>query len=146
MERFMVDNNKNENSQAPTPVNPNDEATVLSSTHLSRHDSEKVQDTDSTLASLQDDDATIISPTAVEKHQSSTGNAPDSPTDDPSLIDDEATLILNGDEATVLAGGTEALHAAINTHFSPNIRVGSVIKERFTLEKLLGRGGMGEVY
>ncbi len=60
--------------------------------------------------------------------------------------DFDATQILEGDEATVLAGGTEAISTETKPIFTPRLGVGSTINDRFKLEKLLGRGGMGEVY
>lgn len=98
-------------------------------------------------------DATVLSATEVENLKTQhIDDDPDAtqildPHDSPDQVDDDATVVLEGrTKATVLAGGTEAVHEAITTSFSPRVAVGSTIKDRFTLEKILGRGGMGEVY
>lgn len=79
--------------------------------------------------SLQEDDKTeIIQPSGAE------------------TTDFDATAVLANDEATVLAGSTEAFKPAPRPTFTPRLGVGSTINDRFTLERLLGRGGMGEVY
>ena len=84
--------------------------------------------------SLQTDDKTEISSTDKQ-----TATKPES-------TDFDATAVLDGDEATVLVGSTEAFKPSIKPSFSPRLGIGSTINDRFTLKKLLGRGGMGEVY
>lgn len=108
--------------------------------------------TDNDKTQIAGNDATVLSATEVEKfqtrHTADTDDATQliAPAQPASPVSD-ATLDLSGKtEATVLAGGTEALQQAANPAFTPRVSVGSVIRDRFTLEKLLGRGGMGEVY
>lgn len=88
--------------------------------------------------------ATILSATELEKFQTQ-------PADPEATLlikpDIDATVPISHTSATVLAGGTEALHDAMRQATAQvRVSIGSVIKDRFVLEKLLGRGGMGEVY
>ena len=95
------------------------------------------------------DDETVLSATELENLKTGVQDKqPENPDRTVALNNDDATRPLSATEGqeTVLAGGTEAVQQAISTSFSPRISVGSVIKDRFVLEKLLGRGGMGEVY
>lgn len=96
-------------------------------------------------------ESTVLSATEVENFKTRHAD-PDAtqliqPDSDATRIISDATVELAGKtQSTVLAGGTEALIQATNPQFAPRVGVGSIIKDRFTLEKLLGRGGMGEVY
>lgn len=59
----------------------------------------------------------------------------------------DATDQVSANEATILTGATEAVTPTVpQTATLDRIGVGSSINNRFHLEKLLGRGGMGEVY
>ncbi|HEY9033134.1 MAG TPA: serine/threonine-protein kinase [Pseudomonadales bacterium] len=111
-----------------------DDATVLSATELDKLKTRAPAPS----AGFATGDETVLSVTEMEQLKTRAPAA--------AQADDDATVALTGSQATVLAGGTEAVQQAISTGFSPRISVGSVIKDRFVLEKLLGRGGMGEVY
>lgn len=154
----MADNDK---TQIPskTAVAQAGEETVLSVTALNKHDTGMTPPADDDVTriispppaqNVSNTEATILSATEVEQLKTQAPSKKDaslvSPQNDPSLVIDDATVALNAAEATVLAGGTQAVKHAITVDYSPRIHVGSIIKERFTLEKLLGRGGMGEVY
>ncbi len=96
-------------------------------------------------------ESTVLSATEVESFKTQHAD-PDAtqliqPDADATQIISDATVELaEKTQSTVLAGGTEAIVEATSTKFTPRVGIGSVIKDRFTLEKLLGRGGMGEVY
>lgn len=145
----MADQTPNKKNTVSATNEPNNDATVLSSTELSQAEQTVLQDHAALQAAIGDSEATILSATEMEQLKTQAlldDDATKILDATPSLILDDATLALDSNQATVLAGGTQAVHHAINTNFSPNVNVGSVIKDRFTLEKLLGRGGMGEVY
>ncbi len=145
----MADQTPNKKNPVSATNEPNNDATVLSSTELSQAEQTVLQDHAALQAAIGDSEATILSATEMEQLKTQAlldDDATKILDATPSLILDDATLALDSNQATVLAGGTQAVHHAINTNFSPNVNVGSVIKDRFTLEKLLGRGGMGEVY
>ena len=104
---------------------------------------------------VQTEEATILSATEVDKFKTQHADTDPDATqimdtgedaDATQVISDETRELPAKTEATVLAGGTEAMQQPTSPMFTPRIGVGSVIKDRFTLEKLLGRGGMGEVY
>lgn len=118
----MTDNTDNNDDKTrimeKTPTAPVDDATVLSATAVEAFATES-----------QVNDATIAMP---------------KPAPGANLNDTVPLAAL--DQATILAGGTQAVQQAISTTFAPRVGIGSVINDRFTLEKLLGRGGMGEVY
>jgi len=93
---------------------------------------------------LSDDDATVLTgATSLDADLDATElQSPQT-----QETDFDATIALSDDDATILAGGTEALSApSSKPTFTPRVGIGSTINDRFTLEKLLGRGGMGEVY
>ena len=168
------DNNKEKNtdSEKPEEKKTDGDVSILSMTEVeklqtqhnasdSEAEPEEPEDPDatvlmepqSTINNASPTDETVLSATEVENLKTQQINDdPDAtqlldPEDAPDQMDDDATIALGGKtKATVLAGGTEAIHEAISTSFSPRVTVGSVIKDRFTLEKLLGRGGMGTVF
>jgi serine/threonine protein kinase len=95
-------------------------------------------------------DGTVLSATEVEsfktQHTDPDATAILTVDDDATqIVTDETRELTGKTEATVLAGATEALKQP-TASFTPRVGPGSIIKDRFTLEKLLGRGGMGEVY
>lgn len=130
--------------------NPHDDETVLSNTAIqsidSNADADRTVMLETPAASPQIGD-TVLSATEVEqlKTQAPDPDATQIVQTDESVVDDR-TVAINAEKATVIAGGTQAIHQAITPSSGPSVRVGSVVKDRFTLEKLLGRGGMGEVY
>lgn len=144
---MAVDNNNDKKPESATSK-PDDNATVLSNTGLNHAKQAHSQSASEQAHVLGDNDGTILSATAVEqlKTQAFADQATQLLETESSPIIDDATLALDSNQATILAGGTQAVHHAINTNFSPSVAVGSIIKDRFTLEKLLGKGGMGEVY
>lgn len=146
----MADNKKTDKHLTPPTNQHDDSATVLSSTELKQTEETEQPSKARPASAIGATEATVFSATEVENLKTQAKIEDNDATqvldDSPSLLLDDATLALDNEQATVLAGGTKAIHQAINTHFSPNVSVGSVIKDRFTLEKLLGRGGMGEVY
>ena len=113
----MADNNDNDKTRIVRPADHDDE-TVFSATELEKHN---------TRADEPDNDRTQQINTGMQQ-------------------DEEATMPMSSSAATVLAGGTEAVQQIISTSNSPRVAIGSLINHRFQLEKLLGRGGMGEVY
>lgn len=63
-----------------------------------------------------------------------------------SNVDEDATVATKSQQETVLGGATQSLESIFSAKPSDRITVGSVINQRFHLQKLLGQGGMGEVY
>ena len=134
--------------------------THLSMTELEGYE-QKLNDPDATQMIPQapkaiPSEGTVLSSTAVKAFEQT--DPPDKvdadatvmiPPGDPDatqLVTDETVHLDGQTEATILAGGTQAIKQAVEPSFSPKVSIGSVINDRFSLEKLLGRGGMGEVY
>jgi len=99
----------------------------------------------------QQDDATVLSATQLQHYTDA--NTPKVDIDATVLMpssnnDDDKTVAMgNHHNQTILSGATEAINQASEKIFIPKrISIGSTINNRFTLTKLLGRGGMGEVY
>ena len=163
-------NNKQEDNSKNPQKNPlSEDISVLSMTEVeklqtqhnaAKQDSEEDPDATvlierppETISNASPADETVLSATEVEnlktRHPDDDPDATQllKPENSPAQVDDDATVALGGEtKATILAGGTEAVHEAIAPSFSPRVSVGSVIKDRFALEKMLGRGGMGEVF
>lgn len=129
---------------------PELDETVLGDTALNFDDSaNKTPDISSTEES-EDPNKTVLTNYDSQFSQDATvlsgATALDGESREAINFDPDATQAINPDKATVLAGGTEAMNMSQEVEFAPRIGVGSTINNRFTLEKLLGRGGMGEVY
>lgn len=117
---MTTDNDKTQIFEHPERAEVPGESTVLSATEVENFKTQQI-----------DPDATRLIETDADATQ---------------LISDATVELAEKTQSTVLAGGTEAIIEATSTKFTPRVGIGSVIKDRFTLEKLLGRGGMGEVY
>lgn len=130
-------------NELDTSINVDDDATVV----IAQEDPDKtvIADNLDATVTLGLDEATVIAG-ATNLLDSSDKTATTKLLNPTPETNYDATVIAENDAPTQLAGGTEAIQAAIKPTFTPRMGVGSVINDRFSLEKLLGRGGMGEVY
>lgn len=97
-------------------------------------------------SSTTTEDGTVLSLTEVQQYDHA-DISNDATQIMPNAALDKTVAIGNSQNQTVLSGATEAISQAPEKLFAPKrITIGSTINNRFTLTKLLGRGGMGEVY
>ena len=122
-----------------------DDATIIIA---SKPDDGATTDFDQTQAQHNVSDETVLSGITTLEDNDKTELISQSPAAEPgpNSTDFDATVISSTQQATVLAGSTEAFTSAPRPTFTPKVGIGSIINDRFTLERLLGRGGMGEVY